>query len=421
MNRLLLCLVWTFAAVSLCTLSSAADWDRFRGPNGTGIAEGPLPPIDPAQPLWKTAIPGKGNGSPIVVAGRVYLQSASIDGSQRWLICLDAASGKILWKTTHRGSAARTHVKNSLASSTPASDGQRIYCVWWDGSGVAIHAYDREGKELWHTSLGGYVSQHGPGFSPIVHRGMVYANVDDDEHAELIALDAATGERKWIASRKKERACYSTPFILSRPGKAEELIVGTTHQITAYDPTTGQVKWDYTLSWPQGQMPLRVIGHPVYVADHLIMACGDGSGARYMIALDLRENAPRKAWELNRGTLPYVPCMLTHDQLLFWIGDYRGSHATCADPRTGKILFSEQIMIKESSASPILIGDRILAIADTGEFIIFKAQREFEEVARGHLGQKVIATPAVADGRLYIRGETHLFCFGKPSHQEKRP
>jgi hypothetical protein len=113
--------------------------------------------------------------------------------------------------------------------------------------------------------------------------------------------------------------------------------------------------------------------------------------------------------------------MLTHDQLLFWIGDYRGSHATCADPRTGKILFSEQIMIKESSASPILIGDRILAIADTGEFIIFKAQREFEEVARGHLGQKVIATPAVADGRLYIRGETHLFCFGKPSPQGKRP
>lgn len=398
---------------SLASLSSAADWDRFRGPNGSGTADGPLPAIDPAQPLWKTAIPGKGNGSPIVVSGRVYLQSASTDGNHRFLICLYAASGKVLWTKTHKGSTARTHVKNSLASSTPASDGKHIYCVWWDGSGVTIHAYDQNGQELWHTSLGSFVSQHGPGLSPIVHRGMVYANVDDDEHAELIALDAATGERKWIAPRKKERACYSTPFILHRPGRKEELVVGTTHQITAYDPTSGQVKWDYTLTWPKGQMPLRVIGHPVYVADRLIMSCGDGSGARYMIALDVSTDTPRKAWELQRGPLPYVPCMLIRDRLLFWIGDYRGSHATCADPQTGKILFSEQIMIKEPSASPILMGDCILAIADTGEFVAFKAQREYEEVAKGHLGQKVIATPAVADGRLYIRGETHLFCFGK--------
>ncbi|MCS7269883.1 MAG: PQQ-like beta-propeller repeat protein, partial [Gemmataceae bacterium] len=98
----------------------AADWDRFRGPNGSGIAEGPMPSIDPAQPLWKVTLPGKGNGSPIVVAGRIYLQSASSDGGQRWLICLDAAEGKTLWTRSVPGSAAKTHVKNSLASSTPA-------------------------------------------------------------------------------------------------------------------------------------------------------------------------------------------------------------------------------------------------------------------------------------------------------------
>ncbi|MCS7020406.1 MAG: PQQ-like beta-propeller repeat protein [Gemmataceae bacterium] len=390
----------------------AADWDRFRGPNGSGIAEGPMPSIDPAQPLWKVTLPGKGNGSPIVVAGRIYLQSASSDGGQRWLICLDAAEGKTLWTRSVPGSAAKTHVKNSLASSTPASDGQRLYCVWWDGSTVAIHAYDLDGKELWRTPLGSFVSQHGPGFSPIVHKGIVYVNVDDDEHAELVALDAATGARLWKAPRKKERACYSTPFLLQRPGKPEAIVVGTTHQITAYEPKQGKILWNYTLTWPKGQMPLRVIGHPVYVADRLIMACGDGSGARYMIALDLTTDPPRKAWELQRGSLPYVPCMLTRDNLLFWIGDYRGSYATCADPTTGKILFSEQIMIKETSASPILMGDRILAIADTGEYVIFKAQREFEEIAKGQLGQKVIATPAAANGRLYIRGETHLFCFG---------
>jgi outer membrane protein assembly factor BamB len=398
--------------LSVLTLN-AADWDRFRGPNGTGTIDGTLPAIDPAKPTWKTAIPGKGNGSPIVVAGKVYLQSAALDGTQRWLICLDGVSGKILWQQSVRGTIAKTHVKNSLASSTPASDGQRLYCVWWDGSTVAIHAYDLHGKELWRSSLGGFTSQHGPGFSPIVYRGMVYTNVDDDEHAELVALDAVSGKRQWSASRKKERACYSTPFILRRPGHVDELVVGTTHQITAYEPSTGQVKWDYVLQWPKGQMPLRVIGHPIQVNDRLIMSCGDGSGARYMIALDITGPTPRKAWELQRGSLPYVPCMLTRDNLLFWIGDYRGSYACCADPRTGQILFSEQIMIKESSASPIAVGDRILAISDTGEYVVFKAQKEFEEVARGQLGQKVIATPAVADGRLFIRGETHLFCFSE--------
>ncbi len=399
-------LVATLAAVTF-----AEDWPRFRGPNGSGIAPGKLPPLDPDKALWKVPLPGKGNGSPIVVRDRVFIQAASADGKTRTLLCLNAQTGKIEWSKNVHGTVAKHHLKNSLASSTPASDGERVYCVWWDGSGVAVHAYDFAGNELWHTSLGSYNSQHGPAFSPIVHNGTVFVNLDDDERAEVVALDAVSGDRKWTAPRKKERACYSTPFLLQRPGRPEELIVGTTHQITSYDPASGTVNWNYTLTWPKGQMPLRVIGHPVYAANCLIMACGDGSGARYMIALDLSGPSPKKAWELNRGSLPYVPCMLSRDNLVYWVGDYRGSYAACADAASGKVLFSEQIMNKESSASPILVGDSILAIADTGEYVIFKAGREFEEVHRGQLGQKVIATPAVSNGRLFVRGETHLFCF----------
>ncbi|HEY1191318.1 MAG TPA: PQQ-binding-like beta-propeller repeat protein, partial [Gemmata sp.] len=261
MTRLLLS-----ALLFALTLAPAAatDWPRFRGPNGSGTADGPLPEIDPKKPLWKVNIGGgKGVGSPIIVAGKLYVQSASADGKNRLLTALDAATGKQLWSKEVPGDKAKAHAKNSLASGTPACDGTQLYCAWWDGSGVSLSAYDLTGKELWQQSLGGYVSQHGPGFSPMVHDGLVFVNVDDDQHAELIALDAKTGQKKWIAPRKHVRASYSTPFVLKRTGKPAELILGTTTAVTSYDPATGKVNWDYPIAWPKGDMPLRVIGHPV--------------------------------------------------------------------------------------------------------------------------------------------------------------
>ena len=144
----------------------AADWTRFRGPNGTGIAEGELPKIDPKKPLWKVEIPGRGAGSPVVIGGKVFLQTASSDGRTRTLLCFNAADGKKMWEQDASGMNAKMHAKNTLASATPVGDGEAVFCVWWDGSGVSLHAYDTTGKDKWQASLGGYVSQHGPGMSP---------------------------------------------------------------------------------------------------------------------------------------------------------------------------------------------------------------------------------------------------------------
>jgi outer membrane protein assembly factor BamB len=409
--------VFSFALLALAlalTLSPAADWSRFHGPNGTGVASGELPKVEPKAPLWKIVIPGKGRSSPIVAGGKVYLQTASTDGSTRTLLCIDAATGKNDWSKNVTGDKAKTHEKNSLASSTPACDGQSVYCVWWDGSGVALHAYDLKGNEKWRTSLGGYESQHGPGFSPVVHDGLVFVNVDDDKRAELVAIDIKTGEKKWIKERKKERACYSTPFILTRPGKPDELVLGTTHMITAYDPATGNVNWNFDMTWPPGKMPLRVIGNPVYAAGLVVMSCGDGSGARYMLAVDIEKKTPEKVWEKStQAPLPYVPCILVKNDLLFWIGDKDGGFACCAEAKTGKVLYNERVTTKPPSASPVMAGDQILTIAEDGDMIVFNAEKEFDVVSKVKLGEAVFASPAVADGRLYIRGATHLFCFGK--------
>src|SRR5262249_54195381 len=137
--------------------------------NGSGTAEGKLPPLEwsaTKNVLWKVEIPGLGHSSPIVVKGLVFLQSATRDGSQRMLLCYDAATGDLKWTKTAPGQKVPTaHAKNSLASSTPASDGERVFALFWDGRVVTLQAYDLAGKDLWSASLHGYISQHGAGMS----------------------------------------------------------------------------------------------------------------------------------------------------------------------------------------------------------------------------------------------------------------
>jgi outer membrane protein assembly factor BamB len=154
-----------------------------------------------------------------------------------------------------------------------------------------------------------------------------------------------------------------------------------------------------------------VIGHPVYVAGLLVVAGGDGDGSRFMIAMDPEKKAI--VWRHDNKSLPYVPCMLVKGDMLFWIGDKPGGQAACAVPKTGEVLYSEEITTMPPSASPILVGDKILMAAEDGEIVVFKAEKELDIVTKVKLGEGVFASPAMADGRLYIRGTRHLYCFGK--------
>ncbi len=397
----------------LSTTALAADWTRFRGPNGTGTANGPLPDINPKAPRWKVEIPGKGVSSPIVVNGKVFLQTGSSDGTKRLLLCLDAATGKTEWTKEVLGQKAKAHAKNSMASGTPASDGTLVYCLWWDGDAMSLAAYDFAGNEKWSHSLGSYRSDHGAGHSPAVYDGTVYVNLDGSADlggsAALLAFDAQTGQKKWAVDRRAHRASYSTPFLWERPGKGAEVVVGTTTEVTGYDAATGKTNWAFEMKWPAGKMPLRVVGSPLTVGDMVVCYTGDGGGARYTVGIDPNGGAPKKLWDLSKNT-PYVPCMLTKNGLLFWTTD--NGLAACAEAKTGKVLWEERLGAVDVTASPILAGDEILAFVDKGQFFVFKADREFDLVRKGDLGQPVSASPALVDGRLYVRGATHLFCFG---------
>src|SRR5262249_41249939 len=155
----------------------------FRGPNGTGIAADKDVPVRWTAEegvLWKVRVPGVGHSSPVVWGGRLFLQSASADGKERWLVCLAADTGKPPWTRAAPGTTARIHPLNSLASSTPAVDGERVYAVFWDGKDISLSAFDFQGKHLWKTDLGEFKGQHGVGMSPVVHDGRVFLNNDQD-------------------------------------------------------------------------------------------------------------------------------------------------------------------------------------------------------------------------------------------------
>jgi outer membrane protein assembly factor BamB len=412
--RIFIVLVGT---LSFASQGFGSPWPRFRGPDGTGIAADRDIPVqwsDKEGVLWKTAITGLGNSSPIVWGEQIFLQSATQDGKERLLLCLNVNDGKILWSRSIPGSKAHINPKNSWASSTPATDGQRVYVLFWDGSKVSAHAFDLRGQHLWSHDLGRFVSQHGPATSPIAHEGMVFIANDQDGASVVYALDARDGKVVWQKPRPAFRACYSVPFLLERPGQPAELIVASTAGITSYNPKTGSENWKY--SWSFTGMALRTVACPVY-ADGLIFAnSGDGNGSRHLIAVKPGGTgdaaAANLAWEWKKNRpFPYVPTMLSWGDHLYFVND-RGD-AGCVVAKTGQVVWTEHLC-EAVTASPILIDGKIYAISEDGVVYLFEAAPTFKLLAKNPLGEPVSATPAVADNRLFIRTRTHLLCIGKP-------
>lgn len=394
--------------------ATAGDWPRFHGQNGAGVAD-PATPVEweKAAPAWKVAVPGKGHSSPVVAAGRVFLQSASADGLNRSLHCFDAATGAVKWSRDVVGAPGHTHKKSSLASSTPAVDGGRVFTIYWNGAACDLAAYGLDGKPLWTTPLGAFESDHGAGLSPMAFGGKVFVNYDQGADkdrpgtAEVLAFDAADGKKVWSARRKGFRACSATPVVRELPGGKAEVVVSSTAALTGYDPDTGAVNWDWP--WKFTGMALRTIAGPLMVGDKVIAFSGDGGGSRSAVAIT-PGSGPRVLWEKKKAT-PYVPSPVALGGHLYWVTD--DGQATCADAKTGNPVWTERAFGKGAvSASLILAGDKVLAVAEDGKAVVFKATPDgFDKLAEMSLGEAVMASPAGADGRLFVRGTDHLFCF----------
>jgi outer membrane protein assembly factor BamB len=403
------------AAALLAGPAAAGNWPRFRGPNGTGVSDDKNVPLQwtGKDVLWTAALPGAGNSSPIVWGDRLFIQTATADGMERVLLCLDVPTGKVRWQKSVPGHPAHIHPKNTLGSSTPATDGKRVYALFWDGQDIALHAFDLDGNALWHTDLGPFTSQHGVGHSPMLYDGKVIVANDQDGSAAIVAVDADTGKVGWQAKRQAFRTCYSTPFVLDNATDGPELIVASTAGVSGYDPKTGTENWHW--HWSFAGMALRTVASPIATAGLIVANSGDGSGARDTVAVkvgskgeDTKENL---AWEQRRD-LPYVPCFLARGEYLYSVTDT--GVAACRVAKTGEVVWSERLG-SAMSASPVMIDGNVYACGEDGDVYVFAAEPTYRLLAKDSLGEPITATPAVADGRLFIRGKTHLFCVGKPA------
>ncbi len=404
-------LVLSFPAICI---ADETTWARFRGPNGTGVSNSkniPLQFSNTENVLWKISLKETGNSAPIIWKDKLFLHSSTNDGAKRFLSCIDSNSGKLIWQKSFNAAVAKTHIKNSLASCTPTTDGERVYNIIWDGKDISIYAHNFEGVQIWKKELGLFNSQHGPGHSLIVHNNKVIFNNDQDGSAQLLAFDSKTGKVLWDIPRKAFRACYSTPFLHTLENGKLELLVTTSAGITSYDPDLGTENWNY--NWTFSKMPLRTVASSVATSGVIIACSGDGAGDRHLIAVKLGGKGDvtpaNLAWE-NRKVFPYVPSMIAKQEYVFSVND-KGI-AMCNLASTGKELWNERLD-SPVTASPLLIDNNIFAIGDNGDVYIFQAEGSFKMVAKNSMAEPVFASPAVANDKLYIRGKNHLFCIGK--------
>lgn len=400
-------------AVSLTSASAQADnWPEFRGPTGQGHAQGRLPVewAPERNVAWKQAVPGAGWSSPIVWNGRLYLTTAvpmgEDDDQSLRVLCLDAATGKVLWdREVFRqagATAARIHAKNSHASPTPLTDGRRLY-VHFGHQGTA--ALDLDGQVLWRQTELSYRPVHGNGGSPILVEDALVFSCDGSNSQFIVALDAATGKVRWKTPRPTEafkKFAFATPLLITVGGKPQIISQGA-GLVGAYDPATGKEIW--RVRYGDGY---SVVPRPVYGQGLVFVCTGYDEPGLLAIRPDGQGDVTdtHVAWRRVRGGAPLNPSPLLVGEELYLISDL--GIATCLEAHTGKVHWQERVG-GAYSASPLFADGHIYLQSEAGAAVVIQAGKNFKSLARNNLGERVLASYGAAEGALFIRGEKHLF------------
>ncbi len=397
--------------------TETADWLEFRGPDGTGHYKGaPLPTAwGPEKNVaWKTPIPGAGWSSPIALRGKLILTTAvSTDAEEKpdyelRALCIDAATGKIDWNElvfVEKAAAPRPHKKNSHASPTAVSDGERIF-VHFGHIGTA--ALDLTGKVLWKNDKHPYSPVHGNGGSPILAEGNVVIACDGADKPFVLALDAKSGEQAWKTERNStagKKFAFTTAQLIEHDGKKAIVSVASDF-VAGYDPKTGKEVWRAKYPAPG----YSVIGRPVY--SHGLVIFTTGYDSPRMLAVkpsgtgDITQNI---AWQTAKGA-PNTPTPIVVGDELYLLSD-QGA-LSCLDAKTGTVHWSERIKGGSFSSSPISADGLIYITSETGVGQVVKANKaKLEVVSESDMKEKTYASFVPSDGALYLRTETALFKF----------
>ncbi len=389
--------------LALVCVSAQADdsqWDRFRGPNGSGRTEVKIPNEWTEETFrWSIDLPGVGHGSPIVWNDQVFLLSADEESGERFAIAVDAAKGKINWKRAFPDKKNKHHKYNSLASSTPAADKERVYFSWGTTERLIVSAMSHEGEPVWTADLGPVKGGHGFGASPVVHKGLVYLNNDQDGDSSLIALHARTGEIAWQVPRNSLRLTYSSPVIY-KPGDEEEVIfTNWQHGITSLNPSNGSQNWEKDVfGKPSSE---RAIGSPIIVEDMVLGTCGFVTKLKHAVAIrhDPKTGKAEEVWRVERS-VPHIPTPIYANGLVFLLNDQ--GMVSCVKPKDGEMLWTERTS-GETFGSPVFAHDKLISVNKRGMVFMMAATDTFQKVGEYNLRETCHTTPAFSKDTMFIR------------------
>lgn len=380
------------------TATSTRDWTSWRGQNANGSADDrqqpPMKWSESENVAWQTPIPGRGHASPIVVGEKIFLPTADLDRQVQSVLCFDAKTGEQKWEAiVHEGNfdnenARKANTKASFASSTIASDSDRLYVNFFNGDAVHTTALDHSGQILWQQKITDYTMHQGYGSSPVLHGSLVIVSADNKGGGAVAGLERKSGEIVWTHARPA-LPNYASPIIHHLDGR-DQLILTGCDLVTSLNPLTGDVLWEIPGATTECVSTTVTDGTHVYSSggypkNHVAAIVADGSG--------------KVAWEIGKRI--YVPSMVIHDGYLYVT--YDDGIAACINAATGEEVWKKRLGGTFSS-SPVLVGTLVYTTNEDGETFIFRATPDgYQAAGMNKLGQSVFATPAIVDGKIYLR------------------
>lgn len=383
------------------------NWPNWRGPHEDGISGEVKLPTEwsPESNIrWRTPIDGKGHSSPIVWNDSIFLTSALSESKSRVLWKIDRQTGSVVWKKEVLIAPLEPiHPLNSYASSTPATDGERVYVTFLDGSEIYVAAFDFNGNRAWEIRPGPFSSKHGFCSSPVIYKDWLIVNGDHDGESYLCTLDRRTGKEGWKVARAGKTRSYSVPRVITVDGKDQIVLTGS-HATSGFDADTGKLIW--TVDGPSEQMVASILQK-----DDLIFAMG-GFPERHLLAIKKggtgQITSSHVVWRSHRA-VPYVPSAILYGDFLHVVSD--DGMYTCYDPATGSLLQQKRVGT-HVSASIVGGGGHVYITDDEGRTTVLKNNSKFEIVAKNGIGEGVFTSPAISHQTIFIRGEKHLFAIG---------
>lgn len=414
-RSLAILLVCVFAS-----LATAENWPGWRGLRGDGTSEERTVPTawngaTGENIAWKVPTPGGGHSSPIVWGDRLFVTGCVDETEERVLACYNAKTGDKLWQqTVLKAPLEKKHNLNSYASGTPVTDGKTIYVTFLDPEfssktertpgEMVVAAYDFDGRQLWVAKPGRFASVHGFCSSPVLFEDLLIVNGDHDGDSYIVALKKDTGEEVWKFDRVHKTRSYCTPIIREIDGRTQMIFSGS-KCVTSLDPRTGKEHWSIQGPTEQFVASLVYNGKLLFLTAgfperHLLAIKPDGKG-------DVTDS--HIAWRTQKGA-SYVPSPISVGDYFLVVSD--DGIASCFASDSGERLWMERLG-KHYSASLITAGGLVYFTADDGVTKLVRPGKELDVVAENPLGEFVYASPAVSNGKIYVRGEKHLYCIGK--------